>query len=112
MKCIPYEYDTRAGKKTVEQASMFDVNKTIMRCLVKNLAMFGLGLYIYAGEDLPEVEKAEMVTATGNNLLEMIANCQSEDQLQVIYRSNKQFVTANPDILDAITLKGKELKRK
>jgi hypothetical protein len=33
---------------------MFDVNKTLMRCLVKNLAMFGLGLYIYAGEDLPE----------------------------------------------------------
>jgi hypothetical protein len=26
----------------------------MMRCLVKNLAMFGLGLYIYAGEDLPE----------------------------------------------------------
>ena len=26
----------------------------IMRCLVKNLAMFGLGLYVYAGEDLPE----------------------------------------------------------
>ena len=33
---------------------MFDVNKAIMRCLVKNLAMFGVGLYIYAGEDLPE----------------------------------------------------------
>lgn len=40
--------------KTVEAASMMDVNKAIMRCLVKNLAMFGLGLYIYAGEDLPE----------------------------------------------------------
>lgn len=40
--------------KTVAKASMFDVNKTIMRCLVKNLAMFGLGLYIYSGEDLPE----------------------------------------------------------
>ena len=40
--------------KTVEAATMFDINKTIMRCLVKNLAMFGLGLYIYAGEDLPE----------------------------------------------------------
>lgn len=40
--------------KEVSAASMFDVNKTIMRCLVKNLAMFGLGLYIYAGEDLPE----------------------------------------------------------
>lgn len=38
----------------VEAATMFDVNKAIMRCLTKNLAMFGLGLYIYAGEDLPE----------------------------------------------------------
>jgi len=40
--------------KTVQAATMFDINKAIMRCLVKNLAMFGLGLYIYAGEDLPE----------------------------------------------------------
>lgn len=43
-------------EKTVEQASMFDINKTLMRCLTKNLAMFGLGYYIYAGEDLPTVE--------------------------------------------------------
>lgn len=41
-------------EKRVEAATMFDINKTIMRCLVKNLAMFGLGLYIYAGEDLPD----------------------------------------------------------
>ena len=41
-------------EKTVEAVSMFDINKTVMRCLVKNLAMFGLGLYIYAGEDLPK----------------------------------------------------------
>lgn len=41
-------------EKTVQPATMFDVNKTIMRCLTKNLAMFGLGLYIYSGEDLPE----------------------------------------------------------
>lgn len=40
--------------KKCEALTMFDINKTIMRCLVKNLAMFGLGLYIYAGEDLPE----------------------------------------------------------
>ena len=41
-------------EKEVEVATMFDINKTIMRCLVKNIAMFGLGLYIYSGEDLPE----------------------------------------------------------
>ena len=63
MKSKPYTYSTKYnGEKTVEAATMFDVNKTIMRCLVKNLAMFGLGLYIYAGEDLPEVEAEEQKT--------------------------------------------------
>lgn len=58
MKAEPYTYKVGKGEKafekTVEAADMFDVNKTIMRCLTKNLAMHGLGLYIYAGEDLPE----------------------------------------------------------
>ena len=62
MKSEQYTYKVkRYGKeetKTVAAATMFDVNKAIMRCLVKNLAMFGLGLYIYAGEDLPESEQA------------------------------------------------------
>lgn len=64
MKDKPYTYSTKYnGEKTVDAATMFDVNKTIMRCLVKNLAMFGLGLYIYAGEDLPETEAEEQKTA-------------------------------------------------
>lgn len=40
--------------KIVEAATMMDIQKAIMRCLVKNIGMFGLGLYIYSGEDLPE----------------------------------------------------------
>jgi hypothetical protein len=50
--------DYRNKALQVGQATMFDINKTIMRCLTKNLAMFGLGLYIYAGEDLPDGETA------------------------------------------------------
>ena len=58
MRNTPYKYMTKYnGEKTCEAATMMDINKAIMRCLVKNLAMFGLGLYIYAGEDLPEGEK-------------------------------------------------------
>lgn len=58
MRNTPYKYMTKYnGEKTCEAATMMDINKAIMRCLVKNLAMFGLGLYIYAGEDLPESEK-------------------------------------------------------
>lgn len=60
MKAHEYTYTDSYGKeKTVAKATMFDINKTIMRCLTKNMAMFGLGLYIYAGEDLPEIEKEE-----------------------------------------------------
>lgn len=69
MKKDPYTYTTKYGEKTVESATMFDVNKTIMRCLVKNLAMFGLGLYIYAGEDLPENNENE-IKATITEVIE------------------------------------------
>lgn len=40
----------------VEQITSFDVNKAIQRSLTKAVARHGLGLYIYAGEDLPEDE--------------------------------------------------------
>lgn len=40
----------------VEQVTSFDVNKAIQRSLTKAVARHGLGLYIYAGEDLPESE--------------------------------------------------------
>ena len=51
--------DHRNEALKIGEFTMFDVNKTIMRCLTKNLAMFGLGLYIYAGEDLPESETVD-----------------------------------------------------
>lgn len=57
MKREPYSVQTHRGSIQINAFTMFDVNKTLMRCLVKNLAMFGLGLYIYAGEDLPEKEE-------------------------------------------------------
>ena len=57
----PYKVQTKYKEVEVAAATMFDINKTIMRCLVKNMAMFGLGLYIYAGEDLPQDSDAVVV---------------------------------------------------
>lgn len=54
LKLNSYTYKTKYGEKEVDAINSFDINKAVMRCLTKNLAMFGLGLYIYAGEDLPE----------------------------------------------------------
>jgi hypothetical protein len=67
MKKESYTYQTRYGEKSVEAATTFDLNKTIMRCLVKNLAMFGMGIYIYAGEDLPDSETTVAVAAAKPN---------------------------------------------
>ena len=53
----PYTYKTKYGEKNVSVCTMFDINKTIMRCLVKKIAMFGLGLSLYAGEDLTDVKE-------------------------------------------------------
>lgn len=61
MKSEPYEVKTRYKTYTVPAATMTDINKACMRCLVKNLSMFGLALYIYQGEDLPSAEQAQPV---------------------------------------------------
>ena len=88
MKAQPYEIRTKNGPTTIKAFDMFDVNKTIMRCLTKNLAMFGLGLYIYAGEDLPEqsvIMKAEEL----NELIEQVKTCESVEQINALWNSEK-----------------------
>lgn len=49
--------DYRNKSIPADTVTSFDVNKAIQRSLTKALARHGLGLYIYAGEDLPEDEK-------------------------------------------------------
>lgn len=53
--------DYRNKSITLDKITSFDVNKTIQRSLTKALGRHGLGLYIYAGEDLPEEPSGEML---------------------------------------------------
>lgn len=41
----------------IAEPNSFDINTSIQRCLVKAIAFHGVGLYIYAGKDLPEVSE-------------------------------------------------------
>lgn len=103
MMAKSYTYTTRYGDKTVEAATMFDINKTLMRCLVKNLAMFGMGIYIYAGEDLPEGETTSPVTAPTSELDTLKKGTENWDKVV-------NYVTTNKSLgLEAI---GKQLNRK
>lgn len=44
--------------RSILAPTSFDINTSIQRCLVKAIALHGLGLYIYAGEDLPQASAA------------------------------------------------------
>lgn len=44
-----------AANRPIAEPTAFDINTSIQRALVKAIALHGLGLYIYAGEDLPQV---------------------------------------------------------
>jgi len=50
--------------KAIPSPDAFQVNTAIMRCMTKALSLHGLGLYIYAGEDLPEESTKEKVIIT------------------------------------------------
>lgn len=68
-----YKYKTKYGEKTVDAINAFDINKAQMRCLVKNLSVFGLGLDLYIGYDLPadlglDAKDAETITITGKDV--------------------------------------------
>lgn len=134
MKTEPYTYQVwdkvnrKYVEKKVEAATMFDINKTLMRCLVKNLAMFGLALYIYAGEDMPEdAETIESSTeepqqnATPVKTRKRKSNdpyagikaainaTNSTQELTDLYRQHENEVKGNPQILALFTTRKEQL---
>jgi hypothetical protein len=58
----------------ISKPNAFDINSARMRCLVKCLAMFGLGHYIYAGESAPQEQKATFTPDQRSQFLDMVAN--------------------------------------
>lgn len=119
MKAAPYTYKTKFGDKTVEPATMFDINTTIMRCLVKNLAMFGLGLYIYAGEDLPQVEKdmaKEAASADMAKAVEEMKACKSREEIQAVWSKwstkHPEFCQQGTDFYKAAAQVGQDIQNK
>ena len=80
--------------KAIPNPDAFAVNTAIMRCMTKALALHGLSLYIYAGEDLPEEGRSVVITPTQGAMdnipqeeiqylqemaVELIATCEQGD---------------------------------
>tara|TARA_R110002020_G_scaffold66187_1_gene174164 strand:- start:1323 stop:2003 length:681 start_codon:yes stop_codon:yes gene_type:complete len=100
---------------SIAEPSSTDVNNAKMRCLVKCLAMYGLGHYIYAGEDLPQDAKAEIKPKAeskpkaepktepeehdegwANSIIEAlkiaIASNETKDGLNSVFKGNKPYI--------------------
>ena len=104
---VAYTYKTKFGEKPVERATMFDINTAIMRCLVKNLAMFGLGLYIYAGEDLPENQ--EKSADVDEKITKAISKCKTEAELEKIWNDNSRL-QKNDEFIKLVIDRKKEIQ--
>ena len=99
--CILPVMDNR--NKAIVDPDAFAVNTAIMRCLAKAIAMHGLGLYIYAGEDLPEAEKAE----PNPEVLAQIAVAADQPTLLALFKSLDAATRATH--MDAFSARKKEL---
>lgn len=126
----------RQIEKTCEAASMFDINKTIMRCLVKNLALYGVGLKLYQGEDIPcensddatdnaadskktTTRRARTVAAPQPapvidrfaGIKNAINGTQNTDALLDLYLQHQNEVEGNPEIKALFTARKQQLKQ-
>lgn len=126
----------RQIEKTCEAASMFDINKTIMRCLVKNLALYGVGLKLYQGEDIPcensddatdnaadskktTTRRARTVAAPQPapvidrfaGIKNAINGTQNTDALLDLYLQHQNEVEGNPEIKALFTARKQQLRQ-
>ena len=83
---------------SAENVTSFDVNKAIQRSLTKACARHGLGLYIYAGEDLPEEEAAEKQDASrnakniaANNIISALAKARGKSDGEILNALMRQI---------------------
>ena len=68
--------------QTIDNPNAFQVNTSIQRCLAKAIALHGLGLYIFAGEDLPEADP--LTSAQAYELNELSQGIKNQDLLKEI----------------------------
>ena len=83
---------------SIENVTSFDVNKAIQRSLTKACARHGLGLYIYAGEDLPEEEANEKQDASrnakniaANNIISGLAKARGKSDGEILNALMRQI---------------------
>jgi len=95
--------------KAISNPNAMDVNTAMQRCLVKAIALHGLGLYIYAGEDIPH-EDAEDLTQVAYEWQAKIGLCASIEELQKVYKEAYTAVKKDANAVQLVA-NAKDLKK-
>ena len=95
--------------KAISNPDSFAVNTAMQRCLAKAIALHGIGLYIYAGEDIPD-EPTPDLTDLANNFVGLIQESKTIDQLKDIYSKAYAAVAKDKNAVQLIA-NAKDLKK-
>ena len=107
MTCQMPVIDSR--NKAIPNPNAMDVNTAMMRCLVKTIALFGIGLYIYANEDLPDEEVVDLREQADIWCL-AIDKAASIDDLKTIYGNAYHQLSKDKSAVEIIS-KAKDAKK-
>jgi hypothetical protein len=88
--------------KAIPNPDAFDVNKAMMRCLAKAIALHGIGLYIYAGDDLPDApppppEPEGLTESARADYLATIEDASTLEALKAAYTKAKKAAEQSND---------------
>lgn len=87
--------------KAISNPNAMDVNTAMMRCLVKCISLFGIGLYIYAGEDLPDEDIPDL-TILAKEWATEINVCKTIDDLKRVYGTAYSAVAKDKNAVQII----------
>ena len=92
--------------KAIHNPDAFSVNTAMQRCLAKAISLHGLGMYIYAGEDLPMVEMKESETKEKS---EAIKKDKAANEIKEDIKPPQQSITPTAGALEAFNTDEKDL---
>ena len=95
--------------KAIPNPNAMDVNTAMMRCLVKTISLFGIGLYIYAGDDLPDDEPVDLSEAA-IDWCDAILETKTLEELKDVYIKAYNDLKADKNAVEKIA-KAKDARK-
>ena len=102
--------DYRNASIILDNVTSFDVNKAIQRSLTKAVARHGLGLYIYAGEDLPEADRENKQNEL-DTVCNEVRNAATMQDLESLYHKYENKYKTDKVFLGAVKERKNQLQK-